>query len=96
MTGVPSLHDLIGYIAAFLTTVSFLPQAVLTIRTRDTSSLSLSMYSLFTFGVLLWLVYGIFLQNIAIVAANAVTLMLSASILYMKIYNTLTGQEKSE
>lgn len=93
MNGLFSSLDLIGYGAALLTTISFLPQAILTIRTRDTASLSLSMYSLFTFGVLLWLVYGIFLHNMAIVAANAVTLVLSASILYMKIYNTLADRE---
>jgi MtN3 and saliva related transmembrane protein len=90
---MPALSELIGYLAALLTTASFLPQAVLTIRTRDTASLSLSMYGIFTLGVSLWLVYGIFLHNTAIIAANTVTLVLSASILYVKIYNKLTGRE---
>ena len=90
---MPALPDLIGYVAALLTTASFLPQAVLTIRTRDTAALSLSMYGIFTFGVSLWLIYGLFLHNLAIIAANAVTLLLSASILYVKIYNSLTGRE---
>lgn len=84
MTIIP---DLIGYLAATLTTVSFLPQAVLTLKTRDTDSLSLGMYSLFTSGVLLWLIYGIYLANPAIIAANAVTFLLAAVILSIKIHN---------
>ena len=88
-----ALPELIGYLAALLTTASFLPQAILTIRTRDTASLSLSMYGIFTLGVALWLIYGIFLHNSAIIAAYTVTLVLSASILYVKIYNMLTGRE---
>ncbi|MBS4051154.1 SemiSWEET transporter [Methylomonas rivi] len=81
--------DLIGYLAATLTTVSFLPQAILTLKTRDTDSLSLGMYSLFTGGVLLWLIYGIYLSNPAIIAANAVTFLLAALILSFKIHNLL-------
>lgn len=82
------IPDLIGYLAATLTTISFLPQAILTLKTRDTASLSLSMYSLFTFGVLLWLIYGIYLANPAIIVANAVTLLLAMLILGFKLYNT--------
>ncbi|MDD1612160.1 MAG: SemiSWEET transporter [Methylococcaceae bacterium] len=89
---MPEMPDLIGYLAALSTTASFIPQATMTIRTRDTASLSLSMYAIFTFGVLLWLIYGIYLHNLAIIAANAITLALSASILYVKIYNTLSGR----
>ncbi len=81
-------HELIGYAAAIFTTGSFLPQALMTIRTKDTTSLSFGMYSLFTLGVLCWLVYGIFLDNWAIIAANAITLLLAACILSFKIYNT--------
>jgi MtN3 and saliva related transmembrane protein len=83
------IPDLIGYLAATLTTVSFLPQAILTLKTRDTKSLSLGMYSLFASGVLLWLIYGIYLSNLAIIAANAVTFLLASIILSFKIYNTL-------
>jgi MtN3 and saliva related transmembrane protein len=90
-----ALPELIGYLAALLTTASFLPQALLTLRTRDTAALSLSMYAIFTLGVSLWLIYGFFLHNTAIIAANTVTLLLSASILYVKIHNRLTGREQS-
>jgi MtN3 and saliva related transmembrane protein len=79
--------EIIGYLAATLTTASFVPQAILTIKTRDTESLSLGMYSTFTLGVLCWLVYGIYLEDKAIIFANAITLMLAASILSFKVYN---------
>lgn len=81
--------DLIGYVAATLTTVSFLPQALMTLKTRNTESLSLGMYSLFTGGVLLWLIYGIYLANPAIIVANAVTLLLAAIILSFKLFSLL-------
>jgi MtN3 and saliva related transmembrane protein len=81
--------EIIGYLAAALTTASFLPQAILTIRTKDTQSLSLSMYSLFTLGVFCWLIYGVYIANKAIIFANAITFVLAASILSFKIYNVL-------
>jgi len=77
--------DLIGYGAAFLTTVSFVPQAWLTLRTRDVSGISLGMYSLFTTGIALWLIYGALLRSWPIVAANAVTLALAATILLLRL-----------
>jgi len=81
--------EIIGYIAATLTTSSFLPQAIMTIKTGDTESLSLGMYSTFTLGVLLWLIYGLYLSDKAIIAANAITFLLAASILSFKVYNTI-------
>jgi MtN3 and saliva related transmembrane protein len=80
-----TLPDMIGYLAATLTTASFVPQALLTLRTRNVSGISLSMYSVFTVGVALWLVYGITLGELPIVIANALTLALAATILTMKI-----------
>ena len=80
-----SMQDTIGYIAAALTTGSFVPQAVLTLRTRDVSGISLAMYSAFTAGVALWLVYGMMLGQWPIVVANAVTLGLAATILTTKL-----------
>lgn len=87
MTTIPP--EIIGYMAGTLTTISFLPQAIMTLRTRDTESLSLGMYCTFTIGVLLWLIYGIYLDDIAIIYANAITLFLASLILSMKVYNTL-------
>ena len=79
------LHELIGYLAACLTTCSFVPQALHTFRTRDVSGISLGMYSVFTVGVALWLVYGISLGEWPIIVANALTVALAAVILGMKI-----------
>ncbi|MGZ4995453.1 MAG: SemiSWEET transporter [Methylobacter sp.] len=84
--------EIIGYIAATLTTGSFVPQAILTIKTRDTESLSLGMYSTFTLGVLCWLIYGIHLGDMAIIIANSITLLLAASILSFKIYNLVRNK----
>lgn len=81
------IPEIIGYLAATLTTASFLPQAILTIKTKDTESLSLGMYSSFTLGVLCWLIYGIYLGDKAIIFANAITLLLASSILFFKIHN---------
>ena len=77
--------DLIGYIAATLTTISFLPQAWLTFRTRDVRGISLGMYSVFTAGVALWLLYGLMTSAWPVVAANTVTLTLAVAILVMKL-----------
>lgn len=74
-----SIFEIIGYLAAICTTFSFLPQAVKTIRTKDTKSLSLSMYGMFTVGVLLWLIYGIYINDIPLVAANAIGFLLSGT-----------------
>jgi MtN3 and saliva related transmembrane protein len=77
--------DLIGMLAAVLTTASFIPQTIHTFRTRDVSGISLVMYSAFTAGVALWLVYGLLLGAWPIVIANAITLSLATSILVMKL-----------
>jgi MtN3 and saliva related transmembrane protein len=80
-----SLIDGLGYLAAALTTASFIPQAWLTFRTRDVSGISLAMYVAFTLGIALWLVYGAMLRAWPIVVANAVTFVLAAGILLMKL-----------
>jgi MtN3 and saliva related transmembrane protein len=77
--------DLIGYIAALLTTVAFVPQAWLTWRTKKTDEISLGMYALFTTGVALWLAYGVLTMAWPVIVANAVTLVLALLILVMKL-----------
>jgi MtN3 and saliva related transmembrane protein len=77
--------ELAGYAAAILTTISFVPQAWHTFRTRDVSGISLGMYSVFAVGVALWLVYGLLLGAWPVVVANAVTLALAVAILAMKV-----------
>jgi len=80
-----TIQDALGYLAATLTTASFVPQAWLTLRTRDVSGISLGMYAAFTLGVALWLAYGLVLGKWPIVVANAFTLALAATILAIKI-----------
>lgn len=80
-----SLLDFVGFTAATLTTVSFVPQAWHTFRTRDVSGISLGMYGTFTAGVACWLVYGLLLGAWPIVIANCITLTLAAVILVMKL-----------
>ena len=77
--------DIIGLIAALCTSISFLPQAVKTIRTRDTSAISLSMYCVFTGGTLLWLVYGIMIISYPVIVANTITIILASIILVYKL-----------
>jgi MtN3 and saliva related transmembrane protein len=74
-----------GYLAATLTTLAFVPQALKTIRTRDTRSISLGMYVVFTIGIGFWLVYGIALESMPMILCNVVTFALSATILGLKI-----------
>ena len=79
-----SSYALIGYFAAFCTTAAFLPQVSHTIKTKDTTSISIGMYILFVSGVGLWLAYGILKHDIPIIVANSVTFLLSSIILSYK------------
>jgi MtN3 and saliva related transmembrane protein len=81
------MTDLIGYIAAFLTTISFLPQAIKTIKSKNTDGISFAMYLLFVVGVGFWLLYGILIGNHVIIIANFITFILSGLVLLIKIKN---------
>ncbi len=75
----------LGYLAAVLTTLAFVPQAVKTIRSRDTSGISLGMYVVFIVGIVCWFCYGIVLGSWPMILANAVTFVLAAVILVLKL-----------
>ena len=75
----------IGYLAAGLTTASFFPQAVKTLRSGDTRAISLGMYALFTSGVALWSLYGVLVNDGPVLAANLITLVPAAVVLQRKI-----------
>lgn len=77
--------DLLGYFAAFCTTISFLPQTIKTVKSKDTSSLSLSMYIFFYIGITAWFVYGCVITNYPIMVANGITMILAGIILIMKV-----------
>ena len=79
--------DSVGYVAASLTTASFLPQVLKTIKTRDTAGISFAMYILYAKGVFLWLVYGALIHNPTMRISNAITLSLAGMVLWIKIKN---------
>lgn len=81
-----STTDLVGTAAAVCTTLSFVPQIIHIVKTRNTEGISLTMYSVFTFGILLWLAYGFMLSSLPIIVANMVTALLAGSVLAMKIH----------
>jgi len=80
-----SFAEIIGFVAATLTTLSFYPQAYKIIKTRDTAGISLVMYSIINVGLILWLVYGLMIGDMPIILANAFTLLASLTILFLKI-----------
>ena len=72
-------------VAAFLTTASFIPQAIQVIKTKDTSGISLTMYSMFVLGVLLWAIHGFIIQDSAVIVANIITFILASIVLAYKL-----------
>lgn len=76
---------LIGLLAGTLTTISFLPQVYRVWKSKSSKDISLGMYVIFCTGVFLWLVYGLSLQSLPIIAANTVTFILSFTILVFKV-----------
>lgn len=76
---------ILGLLAATCTTVSFIPQAIKTIQTKNTSGISLGMYALFATGTLFWLLYGIGNRDLPIIIANGITLVFATIILVYKI-----------
>ena len=85
----------IGMIAAVSTSVSFVPQVVQSYRSRDVSGISLGMYGFFTFGVGLWLVYGLMTHDLPVIIANALTLVLALSILWLKVVSLAKAKPKA-
>jgi MtN3 and saliva related transmembrane protein len=82
----------LGYGAASLTTLSLFPQALKTVRSGDTSAISLRMYGLFTLGVLAWAVYGLLRADGPVIAANLITLIPASVVLERKLRALLAGR----
>jgi MtN3 and saliva related transmembrane protein len=79
------MGEWMGFVAATLTTLSFVPQAVKTIRSKETHGISLWMYLTFTVGIAFWLAYGFVLMSWPMIIANVVTMALSLTILSLKL-----------
>ena len=77
--------EIIGLIAAVLTTSAFLPQVYKTWKTKDVSALSLPMLILFFVGIVLWFVYGILMESLSMILANAITIVSAFFLIYFKL-----------
>lgn len=77
--------QIIGLTAGFCTTIAFLPQVIKTWKSKSAKDLSLSMFSIFCVGVLLWFIYGLAVYDIPVIAANFTTLLLASTLLYFKL-----------
>lgn len=88
--------EITGYAAAVLTTCSFIPQVIKTIKTRETKGLSLLMYAAFVTGVFCWVLYGVFRRDIPLLAANITTFVLAFVVLCFKIVNTVKGIDRAD
>lgn len=89
-----NMVDIIGLVAAILTTLSFLPQTLMVVRSGQTSGISLTMYAMFTTGVAGWLIYGILQASLPIILANAITLLFATIILLLKIRSVVKSRPR--
>ena len=80
-----NVFDIIGTLAAFITTAAFLPQVYKTWKTKDTKALSLTMYSAFFVGVSLWVVYGVCLNSLPMIIANGITAISALILIFLKL-----------
>jgi MtN3 and saliva related transmembrane protein len=87
---------ILGYIAATLTTASFVPQLISVIKTRSTKDISLVMYIAFVIGVICWSVYGGMIQDYPVLIANVISCLFAGTILIFKIINTVSGKDKAD
>ena len=79
------LDNIIGFLAAFCTTVAFVPQAIKVYKTKKTNDISFRMFLMMCIGVALWDVYGFIIGSVPVIVANSLTLLLAAYIFIMKI-----------
>lgn len=86
---------LIGLLAAFCTTSAFIPQVVQILKTGNTDGISLMMYTIFTLGVSMWLVYGVIMEDLPMILANLITLILACMVLGLTLYKRM-GNQKSD
>ena len=80
-----TMIEVLGLAAGSLTTIAFLPQLIQTWKSKSAKDISLGMFLLFTGGIILWLIYGIFMKDMPIILANSLTLVFASMILFFKI-----------
>lgn len=83
----PIIGEFLGYACGFCTTIAFLPQTIKSIRSRNVSGLSLSMYVIYCIGLIFWILYGVYLNSFQMILFNGITLLFNSIILYLIIAN---------
>lgn len=83
----PIIGEFLGYACGFCTTIAFLPQTIKSIRSRNVSGLSLSMYVIYCIGLIFWILYGVYLNSFQMIFFNGITLLFNSIILYLIIAN---------
>ena len=79
------LNEVIGLVAAALTTAAFLPQVYKTWKSKSAEGLSLTMYLVFLTGIVLWLIYGIHLNSLAMIIANSISIVITVVLIFFKL-----------
>jgi len=79
--------EAVGFVAGTLTTASFVPQVIKTVRSKSTKDISLAMWLMFSIGVGVWVVYGVLTHSFAIILTNVITLVLAGTVLALKLQN---------
>ena len=90
------MNESIGLIAAFCTTIAFLPQAVKTIRTKNTTGISLLMYVIFSSGIVLWFIYGLLISNRPIIFSNGITSIFAFTVLFYKMRESIMERKSGQ
>ena len=80
-----NFFEILGALAALITTTAFMPQVYKTWKTKDTKSLSLTMYGAFFIGVSLWIVYGVYLDSLPMILANGITAISALILIRLKL-----------
>lgn len=91
-----NMVNIIGYSASILSTIAFLPQAYKVVRTKEVEGISLLTYTIFVASVILWFVYGVFINDIPIIASNIVCIVLGSVILWYKLVSVLSKHKKED
>lgn len=89
------MDTILGYLAAFCTTLAFVPQALKVYKSKHTKDISIGMFSLMNIGIVLWLIYGFLITSYPIIIANAVTIIFSMYILITKIRLDVFSSDKN-
>ncbi|MDP2362879.1 MAG: SemiSWEET transporter [Ignavibacteria bacterium] len=89
------MESYLGFLAAFCTTIAFIPQVVKVYKSKHTKDISLGMFLLLNLGIVLWIGYGLMIKSYPVVIANAITIILASYILITKIKLDVLSSKKN-